>query len=70
MIKIIKEGNTPAEIYRFECTVCGCIFEINLADAKDCRELSPTRYNYFYDVYKCECPHCRNITAFGHRKEE
>lgn len=70
MIKIIKNGNTPSEIYIFECNVCGCVFEMNMADAKDCIELSPVYVRYSIGIYKCECPHCRNITAYGHRKEE
>lgn len=70
MIKIIKEGNTPTLIYRFTCKVCGCVFELNLADAKDCIDLSPTKLRYDNDIYKCECPHCRHITAYGSRKEE
>lgn len=71
MIKIIKEGNTPLKICIFNCTVCGCIFEMNLADIEDCDTLSPTITRYNKEVvYKCKCPFCKHRSAYGRRKEE
>lgn len=31
-MKIIKEGNNPAETRREICKECGCVFEYNRAD--------------------------------------
>lgn len=69
MIKIIKEGHIRSIIYRFKCTHCGCIFDMNMDDTKDCKMLSPVRDRYNNDViYKCMCPCCENRTAIGSYK--
>lgn len=58
-MKIIKEGFMPNNTKRFECSVCGCIFEV---DDKEYRNSSWKEV--MLDIlpnYKCACPTCRHI---------
>ena len=58
-MKIIKQGKTKDELKailnktkRFECRICGCIFEA------DEGEYTHNSHQYNETVYYCKCPNC------------
>ena len=58
-MKIIKEGdlNRVKKIKRFECDVCGCIFEADKTEYKPTPGLAQQRGE---GSYRCTCPCCEN----------
>lgn len=51
---IIKEGKSPYKgnvLKRFECGICGCVFDANKDEYK-----TDTQYNGV--CYYCKCPCC------------
>lgn len=63
-MKIIKQGKTEEELKlilsktkRFECGMCGCIFEANADEYTHRTYLNET-------VYYCKCPNCRVHNAY------
>ena len=67
-MKIIKEGVSQDKIKRFECDVCGCIFEADEGEYDKVESLSPWAELTLYlsglslkdDMYRVECPYCKN----------
>ncbi|MGN0598910.1 MAG: hypothetical protein ACI4JK_03350 [Oscillospiraceae bacterium] len=55
-MRIIKKGVKPEQVARFECDVCGTIFEEN---TDQCGYAVRGIYNEL-KLYKCRCPICDN----------
>ena len=68
ILKIIKEGVSQDKIKRFECDVCGCIFEADEREYEEVKSLSPwteltlyiSGFNLNDVMYRVECPCCKN----------
>lgn len=57
-MKIIKQGKTIEELEailkktkRFECKICGCVFEADDGEYKWVED-------HIYGAYVCDCPNC------------
>lgn len=68
-MKIIKQGKSKAEVERmikatkrFECDLCGCIFEADKTEYE-------TEEDYIYMTYHCKCPNCGD-NAFELRRSK
>lgn len=55
-MRIIKKGVKPEQVARFNCEVCGTIFEEN---TDQCGYAVRGLYNEL-KLYKCRCPICDN----------
>lgn len=64
-MKIIKQGKSKEEIdritkqvRRFECPVCGCIFEADNTEYKhEFRQIESAEW------WECKCPNCGKLTT-------
>lgn len=69
-MKIIKQGKTDKELSailnktkRFECTICGCIFEADWDEYT-------YKFNLNEMMYYCKCPNCKIHIAYEVKEEK